>query len=83
MWSHYSDQHKGFCVEYDFKELGLDNQVTRFIFPVIYQEAIFDMKDYMPDSNKEFDNVLKKIYGQNSTRRYFKRISTSSINYKS
>ncbi|MDH2658602.1 DUF2971 domain-containing protein [Methanobacterium formicicum] len=64
MWSHYSDQHKGFCVEYDFKELGLDNQVTRFIFPVIYQEAIFDMKDYMPDSNKEFDNVLKKYMGK-------------------
>lgn len=64
MWSHYANQHKGFCIEYDFKELGLDNSVTRFIFPVIYQNSIFDMKDYMPDSNKEFVNVLKKYMGK-------------------
>ena len=62
MWSHYADNHKGFCVEYDFKELGISNPFARFIFPVIYTDTIFDMKDYLPDSNKEFDD-LKKLYG--------------------
>jgi hypothetical protein len=59
MWSHYANDHKGFCIEYNFKELGLNNHVTRFIFPVIYNNTIFDMKDYLPDSNKHFENVLE------------------------
>jgi len=59
MWSHYANDHKGFCVEYNFKELGIEDPVTRFIFPVLYQKNIFDLKNYLPDSNKEFDNVLR------------------------
>lgn len=60
MWSHYANDHKGFCIEYNFKELGINSPVTRFIFPVTYNETLFDLKDYLPDPNKEFDNVLKK-----------------------
>lgn len=60
MWSHYASNHKGFCIEYNFKELGLNNPFLRFIFPVIYTETIFDMKNYLPDSNKKFGNVLKR-----------------------
>lgn len=63
MWSHYANKHKGFCVEYDFKKLGMNNPFTRFIFPVIYTESIFDMSDYLDRYDKGFDNVLKKYMG--------------------
>lgn len=63
MWSHYANNHKGFCIEYNFKELEINNPITRFIFPVLYSKAIFDMKDYLPDSNKVFGNVLKNYLG--------------------
>jgi hypothetical protein len=59
MWSHYANDHKGFCIEYDFKELGVNDPVARFIFPVIYSKTLFDMKDYLQDPNKDFGNVLK------------------------
>lgn len=63
MWSHYADNHKGFCVEYDFKKLGINNPFTRFIFPVFYTESVFDMSDYLDRYDKGFDNVLKKYMG--------------------
>lgn len=61
MWSHYANNHEGFCIEYDFKELGINNPVTRFMFPVTYTNTVFDIKDYFPDSDKEFDNVFKEF----------------------
>lgn len=60
MWSHYANNHEGFCVEYNFKELGLNNLSARFVFPVIYTESVFDIKGYLPDSNKEFNDILKE-----------------------
>lgn len=33
MWSHYADNHKGFCIEYDFDLHNLENN---FVYPVIY-----------------------------------------------
>ena len=32
MWSHYADGHKGFCIEYDFKDLKNINN----LLPVAY-----------------------------------------------
>ena len=57
MWSHYAENHEGFCVEYDFKELGANDPVTRYIFPVIYSNKVFDLGNYYSHSNKEFDDV--------------------------
>lgn len=47
MWSHYSDHHKGFCIEYDFKELGHHDLRTRLLYPVIYQNKLFDASEYI------------------------------------
>lgn len=41
MWSHYANNYKGFCVEYNFKELGLNNAVTRFYFSYHLYRHIF------------------------------------------
>ncbi|RZJ76751.1 MAG: DUF2971 domain-containing protein [Flavobacterium sp.] len=37
MWAHYADQHKGFCLEYDFLD---EDQIRAFLQPVVYSEKI-------------------------------------------
>ncbi len=39
LWAHYSDGHKGFCIQYNFKKLGLMDDNVQLLFPVIYQAA--------------------------------------------
>ncbi len=40
MWSHYADEHRGFCIEYAVADLPSIAQ--RLLFPIIYREEIFD-----------------------------------------
>jgi len=42
MWSHYADRHKGLCIEYDFSSLENHDLLKQFLFPVIYENTIFD-----------------------------------------
>ena len=37
MWSHYSDSHRGFCIEYDFGSLPPADLRRRLCFPVLYR----------------------------------------------
>ncbi len=39
MWSHYADNNKGICVEYDFS----NNKLSNFIYPVIYKAKPIDV----------------------------------------
>lgn len=39
MWSHYADSHKGFCIEYNFKSLGITDERVQLLLPIIYQET--------------------------------------------
>ena len=39
MWSHYADSHRGYCIQYDFKSLGLLDDRVQLLFPVIYQDS--------------------------------------------
>lgn len=50
MWSHYGGYHSGFCVEYNFKQLGEKNELTRMLQPVIYQDKLFDITPYIKNS---------------------------------
>ncbi len=61
MWSHYANNHQGFCIEYNFTELGINHPITRFIYPVIYKDTIFDLAEYIKSSDKEFDDILFKF----------------------
>ena len=38
MWSHYANKHSGFCVEYDFRDLFLDDDYDKMIAPVVYSK---------------------------------------------
>ena len=46
MWSHYGDQHRGFCIEYDFALPAPGNLSSRLLFPVNYSSALFDATKY-------------------------------------
>lgn len=37
LWSHYSDEHKGICIEYDFQNY---NPIRPFIQPVVYSDKV-------------------------------------------
>lgn len=41
MWSHYSNDHKGFCIEYNFEDIFSKN-----LFPVIYSNNLVVRKNY-------------------------------------
>ena len=43
MWSHYTDNHKGFCLEYNFINTDIHPTLTDFLFPIIYREEMYDM----------------------------------------
>jgi hypothetical protein len=43
MWAHYTDNHKGYCVEYDFRTLPPDNMRLRHLYPVLYARSMVDM----------------------------------------
>ncbi|MFJ7982288.1 DUF2971 domain-containing protein [Lysinibacillus xylanilyticus] len=64
MWSHYSENHTGYCIEYDFKSLGPDNSRVRLIEPVIYNDELFDATEYYIEtfSNQKGFNNLYGIY---------------------
>ncbi|MGV8983838.1 DUF2971 domain-containing protein [Clostridium sp.] len=50
MWSHYADNHTGFCIGYNFKEIN--NDLRELMLPVRYSEDILDItKFYFPDTN--------------------------------
>lgn len=46
MWSHYSNHHRGFCIEYDTAALAPENLFVRMLYPVIYSEQLFDATTY-------------------------------------
>lgn len=72
MWSHYADSHKGFVLEYDFKNQKskcdicdikdtCNNQVTHYIFPVIYDSKRYDgtsfVESYLGKSRGLYANI--------------------------
>lgn len=40
MWSHYANQHEGFCIEYDFNKVSEDNFPIDRLAKVIYSDSI-------------------------------------------
>lgn len=57
MWSHYANYHTGFCIGYDFHELGNDDVRTRSIYPVVYSDEMFDATGVFA-SPKNIENIL-------------------------
>src|SRR6218665_619880 len=43
MWSHYADEHKGICIEYD---LGSNDEIRPFLSPIAYSDTIYKIKTF-------------------------------------
>lgn len=52
MWSHYSNSHSGFCVEWPLSNLPSDNPLKNSIFPVIYTDELLDMYPHVQRNSK-------------------------------
>lgn len=62
MWSHYADNHRGFCMEYDIS--SINDFSRRMLFPVIYQNDMFDTTKYLVEAicNKgTFNNLFGSL----------------------
>jgi hypothetical protein len=59
MWSHYSNSHQGFCIEYDFGSLPPDDLRRRLCFPVLYRGKMTDATRYMANTGAtDFNNLF-------------------------
>jgi hypothetical protein len=45
MWTHYADEHRGCCVEFDVRRLFIPDGVG-FLLPVVYKDKLFDVTKY-------------------------------------
>lgn len=52
MWSHYAQNHTGYCIEYDFEE---DDMFYKHLYPVVYTKERYSIsKTDVLDGNKDF-----------------------------
>jgi Protein of unknown function (DUF2971) len=51
MWSHYADNHKGICIEYDFKNVS-NRSSENELYPIRYEQRIVKV-----DLSDDFDNI--------------------------
>jgi hypothetical protein len=59
MWSHYSDSHKGFCIEYDFGVLTYADLRKRLCHPVFYRKKITDATRWLAHTDMaDFNNLF-------------------------
>lgn len=64
MWSHYADEHKGFCIEYDIEKLARGDIRRRMLFPVIYKDSMFDCTKYLIAAIRDrgtFNNIYARL----------------------
>lgn len=63
MWSHYSSNHTGFCIEYNLEGIEYGDLRTRLLFPVIYSSSLFDITKYFkPQMDiSEFNALIASI----------------------
>ena len=59
MWSHYGESHTGFCIEYDFHKLCLD-EVQLIILPAIYSDErpAFPLEALLAKSDEDLKRAI-------------------------
>ncbi len=45
MWANYSENHSGFCIEYDFSKLSYNDNFSKYLFPVAYESNKYDITE--------------------------------------
>ena len=64
MWSHYTENHEGFCIEYNFTKPNVDPTLINTLHPVIYSKKLFDISKYLIEGFEDHSsyNALSTIY---------------------
>lgn len=63
MWSHYTNQHQGFCIKYDCSKMSL-NIKNNIFFPIIYRNEMIDLS-LLPDLAIKTNLEIPKLYKAN------------------
>lgn len=58
MWTHYTDCHKGFCVEYDLTNIPCKDCRIRCLYPVLYTNKLFNVTSHIITSLTDPVNIL-------------------------
>lgn len=63
MWSHYSNNHSGFCIEYDSTKANGYNPYIHQLYPVLYTNKLFNVSELFYDKkdlvkSKKFNNLF-------------------------
>lgn len=57
MWSHYANQHQGFCIEYNTSKI--EEKILEKIYPVFYHETFFPLIETGTLNDKKFNSLIK------------------------
>lgn len=77
MWSHYAQNHKGYCIQYNFEE---DDMFYKHLYPVIYEKERYAVsKVDILEGNKEF--LYKTICRKSEVWSYEKEWRIITANY--
>lgn len=78
MWGNYADNRKGMCVEYNFKNLGEDHQITKKLWPVIYRSEKYDitssLKKLWEVASKEPSKIIHMIRDEDLMMLFLKNL---------
>ena len=47
MWSHYAENHSGFCIEYDIEELDESHLFRKNLYPVVYSNDLSYLRNFV------------------------------------
>ncbi|HFF6822678.1 TPA: DUF2971 domain-containing protein, partial [Acinetobacter baumannii] len=63
MWTHYTNNHSGFCIEFELSNVDTLHHFRSFLYPVIYDENMFDLTEYLNSPNKytEYSNFYMNL----------------------
>lgn len=67
LWAHYANNHKGFCIEYDFEILTDKNSFYNF-YPFDVEYSSNPPEIDISDISSKHQNILKKIAGTKSDK---------------
>ncbi len=64
MWGHYSNNHEGFCIEYNLSSMDESENLKKYLFPVEYSNKRLDITDFYIDNviNKESKDIYRLIH---------------------
>lgn len=72
MWSHYADNHKGFCIEYNISKWKPNDIRNRILHPVIYQTEFYDVTEHLLSQvqKQTFNNLYPVISGSTKSKEW-------------